>query len=195
MRAQWPIFRAISRVAKDVQFHFRSMASLFLAHAARSYHKCANAAKFENILLNCYFQTIKHVSPRVWKYGKRKKRKRKTKQNKVKNKNKNKTKQKQHENMTSRKVLNRKRHCLEISKERWSIPSIKDFACQLEINFKQPVHVQTSATQTDSVLPAPSSEVSGIKQDCEFALHADILHDFCEFYQLWTARIYKMWQP
>ena len=49
--------------------------------------------------------------------------------------------------MTSRKVLNRKRHCLEISKERWSIPSIKDFACQLEINFKQPVHVQTSATQ------------------------------------------------
>ena len=23
---QWPIFRVISRVAKDVQFHFRSMA-------------------------------------------------------------------------------------------------------------------------------------------------------------------------
>ena len=37
--------------------------------------------------------------------------------------------------MTSRKVLNRKRHCLEISKERWSIPSIKDFACQLEIKL------------------------------------------------------------
>ena len=121
-----------------------------------------------------------------------KERKGKEKLNKTKQKTKtktkkqkqNKTKQKQHENMTSRKVLNRKRHCLEISKERWSIPSIKDFACQLEINFKQPVHVQTSATQTDSVLPAPSSEVSGIKQDCEFALHADILHDFCEFYQL-----------
>ena len=62
--------------------------------------------------------------------------------------------------MTSRKVLKKKRHCLEFSKERWSIPSIKNFACQVEINFKQPVHVQTTATQTDSVLPAPSSEVS-----------------------------------
>ena len=51
------------------------------------------------------------------------------------------------------------RHCLEISKARWSIPSKKDFACQVEISFKQPAHAQTIATQTDSVLPAPSSEV------------------------------------
>ena len=63
--------------------------------------------------------------------------------------------------MTRRKVhvLKRKRHCLEFSQERWSIPSKKDFACQVEINFKQPVHVQTTVTQTYSVLPAPSSEV------------------------------------
>ena len=63
--------------------------------------------------------------------------------------------------MTRRKVhvLKRKRHCLEFSQERWSIPWKKDFACQVEINFKQPVHVQTTVTQTDSVLPAPSSEV------------------------------------
>ena len=102
-------------------------------------HKCAcaNLAKFENILLNCYFQTIKHVSPQIWKYGEvnKRKRKRKTKQNKPK---KNKTKQKQHENMTSRKVIKKKRHCLEFSKERWSIPSKKDFACQVATNFKQP---------------------------------------------------------
>ena len=81
--------------------------------------------------------------------------------------------------MTSRKVLKKKRHCLEFSKERWSIPSKKDFACQVENNFKQPVHVQTTATQTDLVLPAPSSEVSGINQDGGFALHTDKLHDFC----------------
>ena len=82
--------------------------------------------------------------------------------------------------MTSRKVLKKKRHCFEFSwgAPRWSIPSKKDFACQVEINFKQPVHVQTTDTQTDSVLPASSSEVSGIKQDCELALHADKLHDF-----------------
>ena len=81
--------------------------------------------------------------------------------------------------MTGRKVLKRKRHCLEISKARWSIPSKKDFACQVEISFKQPAHAQTIATQTDSVLPAPSSEVSGVKQDGELALHADKLLDFC----------------
>ena len=82
--------------------------------------------------------------------------------------------------MTGRKVLKKKRHCLEISNARWSIPSKKDFACQVEISFKQPVHVQTTATQTDAVLPAPSSEVSaGAKQDGELALHADKLHDFC----------------
>ena len=81
--------------------------------------------------------------------------------------------------MTSRKVLKKKRHCLEFSKERWSIPSKKDFACQVENNFKQPVHVQTTATQTDLVLPTPSSEVSGINQDGGFALHTDKLHDFC----------------
>ena len=41
-------------------------------------------------------------------------------------------------------------------------------------------HVQTIATQTDSVLPAPSSEVSGVKQDGELALHADkFILDFC----------------
>ena len=80
--------------------------------------------------------------------------------------------------MTSRKVLKRKRHCLEFSEERWSIPSKKDFACQVEMNFRQTVHVQTTATQTDSVLPTPSSEVSSVKQDCEFALHTDKLHDF-----------------
>ena len=57
---------------------------------------------------------------------------------------------------------------MEISKERWSIPSKKDFSCQVKISFKQPVYVQTAATQTDSVLPAPLSEVSGIKEDCEF---------------------------
>ena len=67
---------------------------------------------------------------------------------------------------------------MEFSKERWSIPSKKDFACQVEINFKEPVHVQTTATPTDSVLPTPSSEVSGVKQYCEFAPHADKLHDF-----------------
>ena len=86
--------------------------------------------------------------------------------------------------MTGRKVLKRKRHCLEISKARWSIPSKKDFACQVELSFKQPAHVQTIATQTiatqtDPVLPAPSSEVSGVKQDGELALHADKLLDFC----------------
>ncbi|CAH3163055.1 unnamed protein product, partial [Porites lobata] len=59
-----------------------------------------------------------------------------------------------------------------ISKARWSIPSKKDFACQVEISFKQPAH-------TDSVLPAPSSKVSGVKQDGELALHADKLLDFC----------------
>ena len=68
---------------------------------------------------------------------------------------------------------------MEISRARWSIPSKKDFACQVEIGFKQPAHVQTIATQTDSVLPAPSSEVSGVKQDGELALHADKLLDFC----------------
>ena len=87
--------------------------------------------------------------------------------------------------MTSRKVLKRKRHCLEFSEERWSIPSKKDFACQVEMNFRQTVHVQTTATQTDSVLPTPSFEVSSVKQDCEFALHTDKLHDFrVKFYQL-----------
>ena len=75
--------------------------------------------------------------------------------------------------MTRRKVLKRKRHCLEFSRERWCIPSKKDFACQVEINFKQPVHVQTTVTQTGSVLPVPSSEVSGVKQDCELALLED----------------------
>ena len=40
-------------------------------------------------------------------------------------------------------------------------------------------HVQTIATQADSVLPAPSSEVSGVKQDGKLALHADKLLDFC----------------
>ena len=40
-------------------------------------------------------------------------------------------------------------------------------------------HVQTIATQTDSVLPAPSSKVSGVKQDGELTLHADKLLDFC----------------
>ena len=40
-------------------------------------------------------------------------------------------------------------------------------------------HVQTIATQTDSVLPAPSSEVSDVKQDGELALHANKLLDFC----------------
>ena len=84
--------------------------------------------------------------------------------------------------MTGRKVLKRKRHCLEISKARWSIPSKKDFVCQVEISFKQPAHVQTIATQTDPVLPAPSSEVSGVKQDGELALHADKV--LCQFYQL-----------
>ena len=79
--------------------------------------------------------------------------------------------------MTSRKVLKKKRHCLEFSKERWSIPSKRpDFACDVEINFKQPVYVQTTATQTDSVLTASSSEVSGFYQDCVLALHADKLH-------------------
>ena len=33
--------------------------------------------------------------------------------------------------------------------------------------------------QTNPVLPAPSSEVSGVKQDGELALHADKLLDFC----------------
>ena len=81
--------------------------------------------------------------------------------------------------MTGREVLKRKRHCLEISKARWSIRSKKDFACQVEISFNQPAHVQTIATQTNPVLPAPSSEVSGIKQDGELTLHADKLLDFC----------------
>ena len=31
----------------------------------------------------------------------------------------------------------------------WSIPSKKGFASQVEIDFKQPVHVQTTDTQTD----------------------------------------------
>ena len=65
----------------------------------------------------------------------------KTKGKEKPNKTKPKKDQKQHENMTSRKVLKRKRHCLEFSEERWSIPSKKDFACQVEKNFKQPVHV------------------------------------------------------
>ena len=43
--------------------------------------------------------------------------------------------EKQHENMTGRELLKRKRHCLEISKARWSIRSKKDFACQVEISF------------------------------------------------------------
>ena len=43
--------------------------------------------------------------------------------------------EKQHENMTGRELLKRKRHCLEISKGRWSIRSKKDFACQVEISF------------------------------------------------------------
>ena len=81
--------------------------------------------------------------------------------------------------MTGRKVLKRKRHCLEISKVHWSIPSKKDFACQVEIGFKQPTYVQTIATQTDSVLPAPSFKLSGVKQDGELALHTDKLLDFC----------------
>ena len=42
--------------------------------------------------------------------------------------------------MTNRKVLKGKRHCLEFSKERWSIPSKNDFACPVEIDFKQPVN-------------------------------------------------------
>ena len=81
--------------------------------------------------------------------------------------------------MTGREVLKRKRYCLEISKARWSIRSKKDFACQVGISFKQPAHAQTIATQTDFVLPAPSSEVSGVKQDRQLTLHADKLLDFC----------------
>ena len=81
--------------------------------------------------------------------------------------------------MTGRKVLKRKRHCLEISKARWSIPSKKDFACLVEISYNNPLMSKLLPRRLTQVYLLPSSEVSGVKQDGELALHADKLLDFC----------------
>ena len=90
--------------------------------------------------------------------------------------------------MTSRKVLRRKIHSLEFSKERWSIMSKKDFACHVEINFKQSLHVQTTATQTDSVFTCSVVWSKWCKAKLRIRSPCGLL---CQFYQLWRARCYR----